>query len=321
MVQPVIFLVLFGSLLSGVAWSGDDTAWQWFVPGILIMMGLSITVSAGYMLLTEITGGSLDRMLVTPVTRVAILVGRTMKDVVMLLAQSLLIIVVVLPFGFHPHVAGTVSALFLLTVIGIGLGAYSCALAVAARKQVSLIYVIQQTLLFLLPMESAPAWLRAISRANPLTYIVDAERALFAGRLTGVSVLVGTLCAVAFAVSGVLVGVRAMRYTALWTSANSANTSRWSEPGSVCSLVFVAASPLPCSTWSSWTTGSASAGQVGAHPCPSSAWASTRPAASRSRIGEWSSVALKSPNTATFGCATLWSAFRSWVHSPASPAG
>lgn len=223
MVQPVIFLVLFGSLLSGVAWGGDGTAWQWFVPGILIMMGLSSTVSAGYMLLTEITGGSLDRMLVTPVTRVAILVGRTMKDVVMLLAQSLLIIVVVLPFGFDLHVVGTVSALFLLTVIGVGLGAYSCALAVAARKQESLFYVIQQTLLFpllmlsgvLLPMESAPAWLRAISRVNPLTYIVDAERALFAGRLTGVSVVVGTLCAVVFAVSGVLVGARAMRNTAL----------------------------------------------------------------------------------------------------------
>jgi len=219
MAQPVVFLVLFGSLLSGLAWGGGDTAWQWFVPGTLIMMGLSGTISAGYMLMTEMSGGSLDRMLVTPISRSAMLVGRTGKEALLLLAQSALIIVVVLPFGFEFHLVGAVVAMLLLAVIGIGLGAFSCALAVLARKQESLFYVVQQTLLFpllmlsgvLLPLGTAPTWMRAVSRVNPLTYVVEAERDLFAGHLSGTAVLHGVASAVGFAVVGVLVGARAMR--------------------------------------------------------------------------------------------------------------
>jgi ABC-2 type transport system permease protein len=222
MAQPVVFLLLFGSLLSGIPWGGDGAAWQWFVPGMLIMLGLSGTVSAGYLLMTEMTGGSLDRMLVTPVSRSAMLVGRTAKETVLLLAQSALIVLVVLPFGFELHLVGALVALLLLAVVGVGLGAFSCALAVAARKQESLFYVVQQTLMFpllmlsgvLLPLDTAPSWMRAVSRANPLTYVVEAERALFAGHLTGTSVLYGTVSSVGFAVAGVLVGARAMRYAA-----------------------------------------------------------------------------------------------------------
>jgi ABC-2 type transport system permease protein len=220
MAQPVVFLVLFGSLLSGISWGGDTAAWQWFVPGMLIMLGLSGTVSAGYLLMMEMTGGSLDRMLVTPVSRAAVLVGRTAKETVLLLAQSVLIILVVLPFGFELHFVGALVALLLLAVIGVGLGAFSCALAVVARKQESLFYVVQQTLMFpllmlsgvLLPLDSAPSWMRALSRVNPLTYVVEAERALFAGHLTGTAIGCGTASAVGFAVAGVLVGARAMRY-------------------------------------------------------------------------------------------------------------
>lgn len=222
MAQPVVFLVLFGSLLSGISWGGDGAAWQWFVPGMLIMLGLSGTVSAGYLLLTEMTGGSMDRMLVTPVSRAAVLVGRTAKETILLLAQSLLIIVVVLPFGFELHLVGALVALLLLALIGVGLGAFSCALAVAARKQESLFYVVQQTLMFpllmlsgvLLPLDAAPSWMRALSRVNPLTYVVEAERALFAGQLAGTSIVYGMVSAFGFAAVGVFVGARAMRYAA-----------------------------------------------------------------------------------------------------------
>ncbi|PRY35267.1 ABC transporter permease [Umezawaea tangerina] len=221
MAQPVVFLVVFGSLLSGLTW-GDGASWQWFVPGTLIMMGLSGTVSAGYLLLAEMSGGSLDRMLVTPVSRAAMLVGRTLKESVLLLAQSTLIIVVVLPFGFRLHLVGALVAMLLLSVVGVGLGAFSCALAVVARKQEPMFYVVQQTLMFpllmlsgvLLPIDTAPSWMRLLSRLNPLTYVVEAERALFAGDVAGSAVLGGLVSAVAFAVVGVLVGARAMRRVA-----------------------------------------------------------------------------------------------------------
>jgi ABC-2 type transport system permease protein len=77
---------------------------------------------------------------------------------------------------------------------------------------------VQQTLLFpllllagvLLPLESGPGWMRAAASANPLHYLVDAERALFAGDVLTSTVLSGLVAAVATAVVGVWVGTRSM---------------------------------------------------------------------------------------------------------------
>src|SRR5687768_2188792 len=127
--QPLLFLFLFGSLLDGAIGS----AWQWFVPGILVMMCLSGPMMAGYNLLVELIGGSLERMMVTPLSRTAMLVGRTLKEFAILLAQAVLIIALAVPLGFRLHVAGVLAGLVLLAVFGIGLGALSFALAIASQ--------------------------------------------------------------------------------------------------------------------------------------------------------------------------------------------
>lgn len=225
MLQPVVFLLLFGPLLTGVSTDGgaSQSPWQWFVPGILVMMALFGTTGAGYSLLVEIGGGSLERMLVTPLNRAAMLVGRTMKEVVTLLAQAVLIVVAVLPFGFRLYPIGALTALALLGVFGVGLGSLAFALAIATRKQQEAFYAIQQILLFpvvllsgvLLPMETAPPWLSAVSRINPVTYLVEAERALFAGDLTHPSVPYGAIAAALTAGLGLVLGTRAMRSAAL----------------------------------------------------------------------------------------------------------
>lgn len=223
MAQPLVFLLMFGPLLAGTPGLGDGSPWQWFVPGILVMMGLFGTTGAGYSLLIEISGGSLERMLVTPVNRAAMLVGRTLKEVVTLLGQAVLIVVAVLPLGFRLHPVGALTALVLLAVFGVGLGSLAFALALAARKQQEVFYGAQQLLLFplvllsgvLLPMEAAPDWLAALSRVNPVTYIVAAERALFAGDLADPSVPLGAMAAVGTALVGLVLGTRAMRRASL----------------------------------------------------------------------------------------------------------
>lgn len=109
--------------------------------------------------------------------------------------------------------------LLILAVFGVGLGALSYALALAVRKREWLFWAVQQTLTFpllilsgvLLPLEAAPPWMLALSRVNPLTYIVEAERALFAGDLANPAVLAGALTAIAVAVVGLAVGTRTIR--------------------------------------------------------------------------------------------------------------
>ncbi|WP_336208656.1 ABC transporter permease [Nonomuraea sp. LPB2021202275-12-8] len=213
--QPLLFLFLFGSLLDGAVGS----SWQWFVPGILVMMCLTGPMSAGYTLLVELIGGSMERLMVTPLNRTAMLVGKSLKGMTILFAQSVLIILLAIPLGFELHLAGVVAALALLIIFGVGLGALSFVLALKSAPSGELFYIVTQSLLFpllllsgvLLPMDSGPAWLLVAGHFNPVTYIVDAQRALFAGDLTDVSVLYGATASFLVAGLGLWLGNRAMR--------------------------------------------------------------------------------------------------------------
>jgi ABC-2 type transport system permease protein len=219
MVQPLIFLGLFTPLLAGLTGLSTADSLQSFVPGILVMSCLVGTSMTGSNLQAETIGGSHERLLVTPLDRPALLVGRALKEIVPVLVQALIIVAVTVPFGFDLAPVGLVVGLALLATIAVGLGALSYALALAVRNQEWAFWAVQQTLLFpllllagvLLPLESGPGWMRAASAVNPLRYLVDAERSLFAGQVLDPGVAAGAVAAVVTAVAGVRVGTRAMR--------------------------------------------------------------------------------------------------------------
>ncbi len=227
MLQPLVFLGFFGPLLGGVVDTpgagatgvGAGDPWLWFVPAVLVMLALFGTTGSGYMMLTEMQTGSHERLLVTPIDRTAMLAGRTLGDVATLVAQGVLIVLVMLPFGLRPHPVGVVVALLLLGVLGLAFGALSHALAIALRTQQEMFYMVQSSILFpllflsglMLPLEMGPGWMQTVGRWNPLTYVVEAQRALFDGRLTEGVVLQGTASVVALAVVGLALGTRAMR--------------------------------------------------------------------------------------------------------------
>ncbi|MEV4888966.1 ABC transporter permease [Nonomuraea sp. NPDC055795] len=215
MLQPLLFLFLFGSLLKGAT----DTSWQWFVPGILVMMCLTGPMGSGYNLLTEAIGGSLERLMVSPLNRTAMLVGRTLKEMAVLFLQAVLIILLALPLGFELHLAGVILGLVLLIVLGVGLGSLSFVLALKSAPDGTMFYLVTQWALFpllllsgvLLPVDSGPAWLRIVGYVNPVKYLVDAQRSLFSGQLGDISVLYGAAAAGLVALIGLYAGNRAMR--------------------------------------------------------------------------------------------------------------
>ncbi len=218
MIQPLVFLGLFAPLLSDVPGLGDS-ALQWFVPGIVVMSCLFGASMTGSNLLLEMQTGSHERTLVTPLARPALLMGRALKEIVPVVIQAVIVVAVVLPFSFELHVAGTVVGLVILSIFCVGLGSLSYALALATKGQDWVFWTVQQTFLFpvlllagmLLPVDSGPGWLRTMSSLNPLTYVVDAERALFAGRFEADLLAAGTLAAALVCALGLLVGTRAMR--------------------------------------------------------------------------------------------------------------
>jgi hypothetical protein len=121
--QPVVFLGLFGPLVFGS--TGESL--QWFVPGVLVMLGMFGTSATGANLLFEMQTGAHERMLVTPLTRSSLLIGRALKELFPILVQALLIVLLTVPFGFRPDPFGTPVALLILAVFGTGLGALSYA--------------------------------------------------------------------------------------------------------------------------------------------------------------------------------------------------
>ncbi|MEV0386252.1 ABC transporter permease [Nonomuraea sp. NPDC050643] len=213
--QPLLFLFLFGALLDGAVGS----SWQWFVPGILVMMCLTGPMGAGYTLLVELIGGSMERLLVTPLNRTAMLVGLSAKAMLTLLVQAVLIILLALPLGFELHAVGVLAGLTQLVIFGVGLGALSFVLAIKSAPSGTLFYIVSQSVLFpllllsgvLLPLESAPGWMQVVAGVNPVAYIVEAQRALFSGDLTDPSILYGTAGACALAAIGLYLGNRALR--------------------------------------------------------------------------------------------------------------
>lgn len=217
--QPVVFLALLGPLVAGIPSTAGDTSWQWFVPGILVMIAISGTSMTGSNLLYEMQTGSHERILVSPLNRPALLVGKSLKEIAPLLAQAAIVVAVMLPFGFELHLAGALTGLAILAVVGVGLGALSYALAIAAQRREWLFWGVQQTLLFpvlilsgvMLPITDGPLWMQTVSRFNPVRHVVDAERALFGGRIASPVVGYGAAAACLIAAIGLIVGVRAVR--------------------------------------------------------------------------------------------------------------
>jgi ABC-2 type transport system permease protein len=218
MVQPLVFLALFAPLLPEVE---GGSALQWFVPGIVVMSCLFASSMTGSNLLFEIQTGSHERMLVTPLRRPALLIGRALKEIVPMVAQAALIVAVCLPFGFRLHLTGAVIGMVILAGFCVGLGALSYTLALASKNQEWLFWTVQQTLLFpllllagmLLPIDGGPDWLQTMAKFNPLTYVVDAERALVQGDIWAATTVTGAISAAGVAVLGLAVGVRAMKHS------------------------------------------------------------------------------------------------------------
>lgn len=220
LVQPLVFLGLFGPLLTGVAGGdvGTGTTLQFFLPGVVVMITMFGTSMTGSNLQYEIMTGAFERILATPLSRPALMIGRALKEMTPLVVQAAIITLVAVPFGFDLFPLHIVAGLVILGVFGIGIGALSYALAIAARKTEWIFWAVQQSLLFpllilsgmMLPLETGPEWMQVASKFNPLTYIVDAERALFAGTFADIDVLLGLIAAVVTALVGLSVGVRAI---------------------------------------------------------------------------------------------------------------
>lgn len=204
--QPLFFLVLFGPLLKPLF--GED-AYKIFVPALLVMLAMFSTLFVGFGLIAELRAGVIERMRVTPVSRLALLLGRAGRDIAVLLFQAVVLVLLAIPFGLSVQVGPLLLTLALLTVIGLLCTSLSYAVSLILRSEdalAPLANAVSQPLLLLsgilLPLSLAPEWLQTIAKFNPFSWAVDASKALFAGNLSDDSIwqsgiILGVLAALA----------------------------------------------------------------------------------------------------------------------------
>ncbi len=209
-VQPLLYLLLFAPLLKSIASTPGfprGGAYNVFVPGLLIQLGLFGANGVGFGLIADLRAGVIERLRVTPASRLSLLLGRVLRDICTLLVQSAILIAVAVPFGLSINGPGILIMLALVALIGLAMGSIAYALALWLGDENSyapLIFTASLPLLLLsgvlLPLSLAPAWLRAIAAVNPLSYAVTAARAIFLDHLGDPSVIEGVAIFVGLAV-------------------------------------------------------------------------------------------------------------------------
>jgi ABC-2 type transport system permease protein len=194
LLQPIIFLLLFTQLFSKfssipsfTASTGTSSYTEFAIAGILLQNAFSSALQSGTSVVDDINSGYLQKMLVTPVSRPAILLGRLVTDAFRVVIQSAIIIVLALVLGvtFATGPIGVVLIFFTIAFFGLAWSGISLAIGLRTKSAETVFGIggfLTFPLLFmstaLAPQLFMPDWMQTISKFNPISYTVDAVRAL-----------------------------------------------------------------------------------------------------------------------------------------------
>ena len=188
--QPLLFLLLFSQVfanldrLPGFAY---DSYLQFLTPSIVALTALNSAFQSGIGMVTDIEDGLLDKFLIAPIRRSSILFGKVLADASRIAVQATVIIVVAFIMGarFETGLPGVGVMLVLAALFGVAWAGLSNVIALrTGNGELTMMIGILVTfpVLFLstafMPAILLPDWLDTVAQFNPITYIVEALRAL-----------------------------------------------------------------------------------------------------------------------------------------------
>jgi len=189
LVRPLFWLFVFGSVgasLFKLSGSAVKFGYQRFMlPGIMVNVVLATAVNYGIVLKWESDLGILSRLLVAPIRRIAIILGKAMASVVSSIVEiiALLLIAWVLGIGLTQSILGALLSAIVIVIFVMGAASLGMLLAIVFRNKetyTGIAALIPGQAMFvsnsLYNLDQMPTWLQVIALANPVTYAVDLIR-------------------------------------------------------------------------------------------------------------------------------------------------
>ncbi len=188
--MPLVWITLFGQLFSKFAeMPGFPTKsyMDFFTAGVVVMTVLTSAFQSGLSIVLDMDSGFLDKLLVAPINRLSILMGRLLTDGVRIIIQASIIIAVALLMGAHIKTGflGYLMMIIIAACFGIAWAGLSNIIAIATKNsEVTMMAGMLLTfpILFmssaLMPINLQPKWMETVAKANPASYIVDGIRSL-----------------------------------------------------------------------------------------------------------------------------------------------
>ncbi len=212
-VQPVLWLGIFGEALSKVRAIPTDgfTYLQFITPGILTQSVVFVAIFYGLYIIMDRDMGILQKLLVTPTPRLALVWGKMLSAGLRGLCQALIVFILALILGVQLNMAfwsviGVVVIVLLGAAVFTGLSMIIASIVKTRERFMGIGQVITLPLFFasnaIYPISIMPGWLQVVANVNPLSYMVDGLRTLMlTGGGAGVGFDIFVLAAAVLAIS------------------------------------------------------------------------------------------------------------------------
>jgi ABC-2 type transport system permease protein len=188
-VQPILWIVVFGPVMSSIKGipTGGIPYTDFITPGVLIQSTTFLSIFYGLMMVWERDSGILKKLLVTPASRYATVIGRSMASGIRAIFQGLIVVPFALLIGvrFVPNAAYFISAFVIIFFASGGFAAISILVASFMKTRERFMGIGQAIIMplffasnALYPVQMMPQALQYFSAVNPMSYVVDATRGL-----------------------------------------------------------------------------------------------------------------------------------------------
>ncbi|MFA5127981.1 MAG: ABC transporter permease [Patescibacteria group bacterium] len=188
--QPLLFLLAMGYGFGSVYQkAGEGNYLNFLAPGIIGMSILFTSVFSGMEVIWDRQFGFLKETLVAPMSRLSIMIGRTLGGATVATLQGVIVMFIAMLFGFHPvswlMIIPAILIMFLVSLLFTSLGTMIASLLDDMQGFQLIMNFLVMPLFFLsgalFPLDGLPAALAIIAQIDPLSYGIDALRALLIG--------------------------------------------------------------------------------------------------------------------------------------------